>query len=176
MYKRVEVEREKLRKFPYDYTLVDQDGRTFPLERLKGKVLVVGYIYTNCPDICPFITDNMKKISKLVSNDPQLRERVMFVSITFDPKRDRPEVLRNYMKLYKIDPQNWVFLTGDTATISTLMDRLGIETIVQPKGETYIIAHTDRIHVVNERGEILAYFRGSDVVPDSVYAFLKRVI
>jgi protein SCO1/2 len=183
------------RDFPYGkgYVLVNQNGDTVRLDDLSGKVLVVGYIYTHCPDVCPFITSNMKKIQKLVNADPDLKRKVLFVSVTFDPRRDKPEVLKEYAKLYRIDTSNWVLLTGDRKTIDSLMKDLAIVVEIGPMDvqvETdtvdgkpvvdtvyrYEIVHTDRIHVVDPKGKITAYFKGSTVKPDEVFKAIKKVV
>ena len=171
--------------------MVNQNGDTVKLDDLKGKVLVVGYIYTHCPDICPFITSNMKKIQKLVNADPSLRSRVLFVSISFDPRRDKPEVLKEYATLYRVDTSNWIFLTGDRDVIDSLMKDLGIVVEVGPMDVevrtdtvggkvvvdtvySYEIVHTDRIHVVDPNGNIVDYYKGSAADPEKVLKAVKR--
>ena len=180
-------------RFPYGkgYVLVNQNGDTVKLDALKGKVLVVGYIYTHCPDICPFITSNMKKIQKLVNSDPSLKDKVLFVSISFDPRRDKPEVLKQYATLYKVDTSNWIFLTGDRYTIDSLMKDLGIVVEVGPMDVevrtdtvdgkvitdtiySYEIVHTDRIHVVDPEGNIVDYFKGSEADPQKVLKAVRK--
>lgn len=177
VYRRMEVNADRLRRFPFYFTLKDQDGREINLADLKGKVLVVGYIYTHCPDICPFITDNMKRIQRKINADPDLKSRVVFLSITFDPKRDTPPVLKEYAKLYKVDESNWHFLTGDTTITDSIMKLMGIEYSIRPVPErnTYFIDHTDRIHVIDPNGFVRGYFVGSRVEPDSVVRFVSEI-
>ncbi len=177
VYRRMEVAADRLRRFPFEFRLKDQNGRDVKLSDFKGKVLVVGYIYTHCPDICPFITDNMRRVQKRINADPELKERVVFLSITFDPKRDTPEVLKEYAKLYKVDESNWYFLTGDTLTTDSIMKLMGIEYSVRPVPErnTYFIDHTDRIHVVDPNGFLRGYFVGSRAEPDSIAHFVAQV-
>ncbi len=177
VYKRMEVDANRLRHFPFRFRLKDQNGRDVNLANFKGKVLVVGYIYTHCPDICPFITDNMKRIQKRINSDPDLKGRVVFLSITFDPKRDTPEVLKEYAKLYKVDESNWYFLTGDTLTTDSIMKLMGIEYSIRPVPErnTYFIDHTDRIHVIDPNGFLRGYFVGSRAEPDSVARFVEQI-
>ncbi len=177
VYRRMDVKAERLRRFPLYFTLKDQNGRDVKLSDLKGKILVVGYIYTHCPDICPFITDNMRRIQKEINADPSLKERVVFLSITFDPKRDTPEVLKEYAKLYKVDESNWYFLTGDTLITDSIMKLMGIEYTIRPVPErnTYFIDHTDRIHVVDQNGFTRGYFPGSRANVDSVVSFIREL-
>ena len=182
-------------RFPYGkgYVLLSQSGKPFPLDSLRGKVLVVGYIYTNCPDICPFITNNMKKVQKAVNSSNEMKEKVMFVSISFDPRRDNPERLKEYARLYKIDTTNWVFLTGDEATVDSLMKDLAIVVEIGPvdvvvRTDTvedevvvdttyrYEILHTDRIHVIAPDGRIVEYFKGSEVETEEVLKAIRKAL
>ena len=178
VYKRMEVSASRLRRFPFYFKLKDQNGRDVNLSDLKGKILVVGYIYTHCPDICPFITDNMKRVQKRINADPELKKRVVFLSITFDPKRDTPEAFKEYARLYKVDESNWYFLTGDTLTTDSIMKLMGIEYTIRPVPErnTYFIDHTDRIHVIDPNGFVRGYFVGSRANPDSVAHFVAQLV
>ncbi len=170
--------------FPFGkgYVLVDQDGNKVKLDEFKGKVLVVGYIYTHCPDVCPLITENMKKIYKKLE-DKGLANKVVFLSITFDPRRDKPEVLKEYAKIYGIDRyKNWYLLTSDQKTIDSLMKDLSILVEIGPMeftetgDTTYFIVHTDRIHIVDRKGKIVAYFKGSELKIDDAIKEIRRVL
>ena len=80
-----------------NFTLVDQNGKTFSFPSdLQGSAFVIGYIFTNCPDICPLTTNNMRIIQE--SLQKQELEDVHFVSISFDTDTDTPEILRNVVK------------------------------------------------------------------------------
>jgi protein SCO1/2 len=75
-----------------DFTLQDAEGRAVSLEDLCGKVVVLHFIYTNCPDVCPLHAERIAEIQKMVNQTP-MRELVQFVTITTDPERDTPEDL-----------------------------------------------------------------------------------
>jgi len=169
--------------FPFGkgYVLFDQNGNKVKLDDFKGKVLVVGYIYTHCPDICPLITQNMKDIYNGL-NERDL-EKVVFLSISFDPRRDKPEVLKEYAKIHGIDKyKNWYLLTSDQNTIDSLMKDLSILVEIGPMeitetGDTlYFIVHTDRIHIVDKKGKIVAYFKGSEVKVDDAIKEIRKQI
>lgn len=175
----------RAKEFPFDkgYVLLDHNGKERNLSEFKGKVLVVGYIYTHCPDICPLITDNMRKIYSSAAKEGLLRKGVLFLSITFDPKRDRPEILKEYRKVYEIDTSSaWLFMTGEPKIIDSLMKDLDIIVdfgplqISETGDTTYFIIHTDRIHVVGRDGRIKAYFKGSEVSVGEVLERIRREI
>ncbi len=151
-------------RFPYGkgYTFVNRWGDTVALDSLRGRTLVVSYFYTHCPDACPLTMSNLKK---LYSNLPDsVREKVLFLSVSIDPERDRPEVLREYADLYEIDPSGWILLTGDPEEVRRFIKDVGViavkgKTEIAPNGDTvYFLTHTDYVHVVTPDGRIV--YRG----------------
>ncbi|MES3628831.1 MAG: SCO family protein [Longimonas sp.] len=151
------------------FELVDHNGDTvvFP-DDFAGQAMMVGYVYTQCPDICPLVTVNMKQVhDKLDAPDD-----VAFVTITFDPQRDTPERLRDYRDAYGLDNTDWSFLTGDRDTILALMDRVGVR-VELSRGtyddDDYLIDHTDQISLIDEEGRVLFHYGGS-MTPVEIFA------
>ena len=93
------------------FTLQDAHGRDLGLVDYRGKVVVLNFIYTNCPDVCPLHSERIAEIQEMVNPTP-MREAVQFISITTDPERDTPEVMKGYGPAHGLDPVNWVFLTS----------------------------------------------------------------
>ncbi|MFN3929778.1 MAG: SCO family protein, partial [Thermoflexus sp.] len=173
-----------------DVPLIDQEGNSFRLSQTRGKVVVLGMIYTHCPDICPMITARMKEIQQQVAAEG-LSDEVFFVTITFDPERDTPEVLRRYAQVRKVDFRNWVFLTGDPSTIRHLTDVLGIYTervyvingtptsgtpTASGTQTTYFINHTDRIFLVDRQGRVRALLPGSRTELNEAMEKIRRLL
>jgi len=173
-----------------DWPLTDQDGKTFWLGQTRGKVVVLGMIYTHCPDVCPLITARMSELQERVAAEG-LSDDVFFVTITFDPERDTPEVLRRYAQVRKLDLRNWVFLTGDPSTIRHLTEILGIYTervyVINgtPTSGTppaagsevvYFINHTDRIFLVDRGGRVRALLPGSRTDPGEALGKIRRLL
>jgi protein SCO1 len=79
-----------------DFTFTERSGRKVSLANLKGKVWVAQFFYTHCTDICPLIVPQMGLLHLEYLNGPDFRSAVRFVSITVDPERDTPQVLRKY--------------------------------------------------------------------------------
>jgi protein SCO1/2 len=102
--------------------LVDQDGHPFAIESLRGKVVLFNFIFTSCPNVCPVQTQALAEVQRKVS--PQNRDRVRFVSVSIDPEHDRPAVLRSFASRFGVDFSRWTFVTGGTADIDQLADRL----------------------------------------------------
>lgn len=153
------------------FDLVNQDGEevTFP-DDFRGSPLVVGFIYTNCPDICSFITSNVKKIYSKESHPGDTH----FVLITFDPERDTPEVLKDYAGAFDMDRKPFHFLTGDPETIDSLMERVRVRTSVSEQrdiegGEpVYFLSHSDKILLIDEQSRLVFDYGGSMTPVDIV--------
>src|SRR6185295_16145113 len=84
-----------------DFDLISQDGAEVTLGSLRGKVVAVTFIYASCPDVCPLLTDKMARVQDELGKD--FGSQVAFVSITTDPKRDMPAVLKEYAKGFGAD-------------------------------------------------------------------------
>lgn len=92
------------------FSLQGAASRTISLADLRGKVVVLHFIYTNCTDVCPLHTERIAEIQTMVNQSP-MQAQVEFVTITTDPSRDRGDVLAEYGRTHGLDPANWIFLT-----------------------------------------------------------------
>jgi protein SCO1 len=93
-----------------DFILENAEGKHVALGDLRGKVIVLHFIYTRCPDVCPLHAEKIADIQKMINITP-MKDQVEFVSITTDPENDAPNVLRSYGPLHGLDSANWLFLT-----------------------------------------------------------------
>ena len=138
-----------------DFMLVSQDGKTISLSDLRGKVVVVAFIYTWCPDICPMLTANMAKVQADLAG--AFGKDIAFASITFDPKRDTVDVLKEYAEAFEADPAGWFFLTGDEAYIRDIARRYGVLTF---PGVDDTIDHNLITTLVDKRGRMRVQYAG----------------
>jgi protein SCO1/2 len=173
----------------HECTLLTHDSvrLRFPSEvlaRRQGVVSVIGFIYTHCPGVCVTITETMKRSSYLLSQGKAEGQNVQFVALTFDPERDTPSALREYGNLHHLTDEmksgHWQFLTGDEATVDSLMQHYNIETrqtyttINEASERVYFIDHTDRIALLDWRGKVLKEYEGSSVEPETIAADVQR--
>jgi len=156
-----------------NYELVNHDGKqvNFPKD-FEGKTLIAGYIFTNCPDICPLTTNNMRLVQEKLNVDEN--KNVSFVSISFDPLVDTPETLTKFAEIRNLNLSNWTFLTGDEKVISDLMKEIGIVAFVSDSTVTsegdiinYFV-HTDRISLIDEELNIRKNYLGSQANIDEI--------
>src|SRR5215510_14900860 len=106
-----------------DFMLQDADGRVLRLTDFRGKVVVLHFIYTSCPDVCPLHAERIAEIQSMINQTP-MKDKVAFITITTDPKRDTGDVLRNYGKAHGLSPVNWVFLTAPTGALDDTTRKL----------------------------------------------------
>lgn len=108
--------------------LITQEGSTVRLydDLLKGKSVAINVIYTSCKDECPLETARLVQVQRLLGD--RMGRDIFFYSITIDPKRDTPEVLKAYAKKYGVGP-GWLFLTGKDEDIKIATKKLGLSRV-----------------------------------------------
>jgi protein SCO1/2 len=135
-----------------DFTLTDQAGETFSSADLKGKVWLVSFVFTTCNGTCPATTHRMEQIQEALKDKDILKGgKVRLLSITVDPARDTPEVLRGYMKAYDADPASWSFLTGKADDVNKVVADWGMWAKPAANGQ---LDHPSRIFLVDRKGRV----------------------
>jgi protein SCO1 len=131
--------------FP-DVPLVTQDGKTvhFYTDLLKGKMVVINFIYTKCSDSCPMETAKLAHVQRLLGD--RVGRDIFFYSISIDPERDTPAELSAYASKFHVKP-GWLFLTGEKADIESLRKKLGQ---AARAGENPLTGHSTSITLGNE--------------------------
>ena len=119
-----------------DFTLTNQDNEQMNLTDFRGDVIVVAFIFTKCPDVCPIITQLLRSVDDGLNEDYQ--EHVSIISISVDPDYDTPEVLKEYTELHGAE---WPHLTGDIEDMEEIWSSFGL--VVQ---KNVIEAHIGEIN------------------------------
>ena len=155
------------------YSFFNQDSiKTEFADVIKGKVAVVGFIYTHCPDICPMTTHNMYLTQQRLKNEAI--NDVNFVGVTFDPHRDYPSVLKKFGEIRDINFSNWTFLWGNDNNTKKILERFDVRAISTDSllidGElSYSVMHTDRISLISKDGRLKKNYKGSTVNLEELY-------
>jgi protein SCO1 len=129
--------------------LVDSGGKPFDLATLRGKVVLVSFVYTTCNGICPLTTQTLHRVEQALKDVKLWGTSVAFVSITLDPKRDTPEALKRYARLFGADLSAWHFLTGPPAQVEPVIAAWGMWAKSDPTGA---IDHPSRIFLLDRQG------------------------
>jgi protein SCO1 len=157
-----------------EFELTDQSGRRVALSMLKGKVVAVTFIYTRCPlpDYCPRMVENFRAVRQRFVT--RMDRDLVFLTISFDPKFDTPEMLTKYATSQRAGGPGWHFLTGDPAAVERVCNAFGI----QYWPEEGLITHSLQTAVIDREGRLAATVEGKDFTPqqlgDLVGAVLDR--
>jgi protein SCO1/2 len=157
-----------------DFELTDQHNAAVALSALKGKVVAVTFIYSRCPlpDYCPRMVENFKAVRDRFA--ARMDRDLVFLTISFDPRYDTPEVLMKYSASQRAGGPGWHFLTGDPGKIERVCHAFGIEYFA----EEGLITHTLQTAIIDRDGHLAATVEGKDFTPtqlgDLVAAVLDR--
>jgi len=154
-----------IREAPH-FSLMDQAEKPVQLTALKGKVLLVSFIFTTCNGSCPATTHRMGAVQQeLKSRGLWKPEDVQFLSITLDPERDTPDALQRYMKLYDLDPAGWSFLTGPPATVTATVTAWSMWVKAAANGQ---LDHPSRIFLVDRQLRVREIYNTELLAPGNV--------
>ncbi|MEW5843863.1 MAG: SCO family protein [Bacteroidota bacterium] len=163
------------------YQLVNQKSEpiVFP-DFVKGKIVVMNFIFTNCPDICPLSTNNMRLIQERLNKERI--KNVQFVSLSFDPNNDTPEVLTKFADIRGLDLSNWTFLTGRKSVTDSVIHQANViavpndSTVFKDGRKIYYYIHTDRISLIDAEGRIRKNYIGSKINVDEIVNDIKKLM
>jgi protein SCO1/2 len=142
----------------YNFKLIDQNGKPFQLDQLRGKLVLLSFGFTHCPNICPTTLGNLAAMYRELPPTVQGRVQVTFVSV--DPERDTPKVLKDYVPAFD---EHFIGLTGAPDQIRKAAKAYGVvyERQKQPNGDAgddYTINHSAYLYVIGPKGKWLAVY------------------
>jgi protein SCO1/2 len=154
-------------------TLVTDAGKPLQLDAMKGYVTVYDFIFTNCAGTCPMMTSTMRRLTGAIDKSQPVR----FVSISVDPTRDTPAVLRQYAARVRNDDR-WLFLTGDRDTIVRLsVDGFKLAAGGSTSSVVEPLLHSSKLVVADKRGMIRDYYGATnDDTIDHVSAVVHDLV
>ena len=144
-----------------DFALISQDGALVKLADFRGKVVAVTFIFTKCTDTCPVLTPMMSFVQDRLGAD--FGSKIAFVSITVDPERDSPQVLREYGEAFGANFGGWSFLTGSPSDIQDVTRRYGV---FAAKGDNGTVNHTFLTSIIDARGILRVQYAGVRFDPE----------
>jgi len=154
-----------------EFTLTNQDGQPTSLSALRGKVVAITFIYTTCVDTCPLLTAKMASLQGRLGGD--FGPRVQFLSISVDPARDTPEVLKRYAEAHGAQGAGWTFLTGTPAEIRTVAKHYGVYYRKTPRGD---VDHTFLTSLVDRDGILRVQYLGVRFDPNELLRDLQTLV
>ncbi len=154
-----------------DFTLHDQDGKIFHLKDHRGQIVLLFFGYTSCPDECPTTLSKLARVYTLLG--PGMKQKVLTVLVTIDPRRDTPQKIKEYLQYFNI---NAMGLTGTKQEIDAVVDSykatyVKVETNSSALG--YMFDHTDYLYLIDTRGATSHLFHPEDR-PKDMAQIIKR--
>jgi len=154
-----------------DFDLTTQDERRISLSQLRGRVVILTFIYASCADTCPLLTAKMVGLQHRLA--AAFGPRVFFLSVTVDPERDTPEVLRRYAVAHGANLGGWAFLTGTPSEIREVARRYGVYYRKTPGGD---VDHTFLTSVVDQAGILRVQYLGVRFDPDELRRDIQTLL
>lgn len=151
--------------FGGDFTLTGDDGRPFSSRTLRGKVVLVFFGYSSCPEACPTTLSKLAVVSRRLGDDAS-RVKTLYVSV--DPERDSPAVLRADLANFRLDA---IGLTGTKAEIDRVVAQYGAEYEIIPTPESaarYTVTHSTWVYALDPQGRTRLRFPYEASVADIV--------
>lgn len=160
-----------------DDALVDQDGERFSLADARGRAVALTFIYTRCPlpTFCPLMDRHFAAAQRLIEGRPDLRDRTLLVTVSFDPAFDTPAVLRAHATGLGAKTDHWRFLTGEIATVDRFATAFGVS-VVRDTDDAANIVHNLRTAVIGPDGRLRKILSGGDWTPEQLVGELSSAV
>ena len=149
--------------FGQHLALTDHNGRAVVLESFRGKVVVLFFGYTHCPDVCPTTLSDLSEALKLLPRGALDKIQVLFVTV--DPERDTPEILKAYVPYFH---PAFLGLYGTPAQVALAAKefRIVYRRHVDPGASGYLVDHSAGSYVLDSHGRMRLYLPYGDKVQD----------
>jgi protein SCO1/2 len=156
-----------------DGDFVDQNNRRASMKQFRGSTVVLTFIYTRCPlpTFCPMMDRHFVTLQEHMKSDASLK-KVHLVTISFDPTRDTPAVLRAHAKELMADLRTWTFLTGKPQAIDDFSAKFGVFVVRNPNDDRDI-THNLRTAVIGPDGVVKKIYTGNEWTPDDILNDLR---
>lgn len=148
-----------------DFSLVDHDGRPFSLTSQRGRVVLIFFGYTFCPDACPTTLSKLASVYRRLGSDAK-QVKTLYISV--DPERDTPAVLKEDLGNFSIDA---IGLTGSKDAIDTVVRQYGAAYEIVPTPDSaakYTVSHTTTLYALDTEGRLRLKFRYEATVDEIV--------
>jgi protein SCO1 len=155
-----------------DFELIDQNGKKTRLSDFRGKSVVLTFIYTRCPlpNFCPLMSKNFQALQERL--EKEFPGQFQLLSVTIDPKFDRPEVLKDYAGRYGARAECWTFATGTQEQIETVAGLFGL--VHEPEGG--LISHNLRTALIGPDGRLRHVWKSNVWTPFEVDRMIGEIL
>ena len=158
-----------------DFTLRDTSGKAVKLSDYRGRAVLLAFIFTTCPGVCPLISKQMEYVQTKLKSAGLFGKEAVMLSVTIDPETDTAPVLAAYANQYSADPVGWRFLRESEERTRPVLAAYNEWTKKMPKGD---LEHPARVYLIDRQGNIreiysLAFFNEKQALID-IQALLEE--
>jgi protein SCO1 len=136
--------------------LTDQEGAPLGAEAYRDKVLVLNFLFTSCPVVCPRQTRGLAEVERALP--AEVRDRVRFLSISVDPDNDTPEALKRFALDQGVNLRGWSFARSSAEGTRTLTERLRV--FDAQRANAAPAGHTTAVYLFDSRGRLMQRYAG----------------
>jgi protein SCO1 len=156
-----------------DFTLTDQFGRPVSLSQFKGKPVILTFLYTHCPNVCPLTADKLHIVMQNLGADAQ---HIAVLAVSTDPKGDTTAAALNFSRLHKMQDY-WHFLVGTHDELSPVWSsyRVYAAPATESNSTPGTVTHTTAIFVIDKQGHERVFY-GDDFNTDQLTADVKILL
>ena len=179
-----------------NFALTNQEGQPVTLGSLKGDVIVLTFLYTNCPDVCPIVTSRLREVDELLSSDGRAAQ---FLAVSVDPDGDTVESARDYLDKWTLS-DDWQFLVGERSVLEGVWKDYYVDPAVsshdplksaqasptpEPTGaiaslsaeitERYLVVHSTPVFLIDREGKRRVVFT-PPLESEEVAADIRRLL
>jgi protein SCO1 len=154
------------------FSLIDQNRQPVMLSQFREKVVAINFVYTRCPlpNYCFRLSNNFGILQRRFK--ARMGKDLVFLTVTFDPEHDTPEVLTRYAHIWNADPRGWRFLTGQAAEVKGICGEFGVDFF--PTED--FMAHSLHTAVIDRLGELAANLEGNQFSADQLGDMVQTIL
>lgn len=157
-----------------NFTATNLNGKTVSLSSLNGKIRLVTWFYTHCPDECPLTAFQMSQIQNQLETETQFGSKVAFISITIDPKRDTLPVIRKWADQFHPNFKDWYFLRATPQQTAQILSAYGVG-LKQAANSEYI-EHIVKTELIDQSGNVRVTYPSANLNVPGVLADIHNLI
>lgn len=152
-----------------DFRLTDQFGKPISLSQFHGEPVVLTFLFTNCPDVCPLTAEKLHAVQLQLGKDAS---HVMMLAVSVDPKRDDRAAALHFSQEHKLN-SNWHYLIGSESELSPVWNAYSVYS--QSVAAKSTITHTSAVYVIDKEGRERIFF-GDAFTPTQLATDLKVLL
>lgn len=134
-----------------EFSLVSHLGTQTRLSTFRGRVVLLTFVYANCPGACPLVTGKFLGLHRELKRRAGGRPQVQLLSVTVDPQSDNAAALAAYARQLGVRDESWLFLTGSDAEVQAVLDAYSLWRKKLPNG---LVDHVMRVYLIDRHGDV----------------------